>query len=247
MSDPYVIHDPSTDRFFASILDIDSGSIRLAISPPNLATGTWKTFNVKFAGCPDQPSIAISSDKFAVSANVFGNNCTGDFLGSEQILISKVYLLGSSSSGPAVQVIGPNPNQFSLHPVQTFGTNQRMIFVTDKTGDGQTSLNVVSYDGQVPNAKRTTSNIAIITTAIPPGAEQPGSTILLNTNDGRVLSAAISPDNKTVWITLNDACRPQGDTNNRSCIRLIEFDSLTTISYKILILALWELTFSILH
>jgi hypothetical protein len=208
-------------------LDIDSSSVRLAVSPPDLATGTWKTFNVKFAGCPDQPSIAVSSDKFAISANVFGNNCTGNFLGAEQILIRKADLLGSGSSAPAVQVSGPDQSQFSLHPVQTFGTNQRMMFVSDMTGDGATSLNVVSYDGQIPNARRTISNIAIITTAIPPGAEQPGSTILLNTNDGRILSSAIASDNKTVWVTLNDACRPQGDTKNRSCIRLVEFDSTT--------------------
>lgn len=225
LSDPYLVYDTSNDRFFASILDITSNSVRVAVSQTNDPNGTWNTFNFVFAGCPDQPFIATSSDKFAVGGNVFANNCTGGFIGTQNILVKKSDLISGSPS-PLVQISTPDSAAFSEHPVKTFGSDQRMIFVSVSLGDRQNAIKTITYNGQVPSAVRSISSAGpISTTAVPPRAVQPGTTTLVETNDGRIMSAMMAPDNKMIWVAFNDACKPTGDTQIRSCAHVVQFDS----------------------
>jgi len=206
-------------------LDITSNSVRVAVSQTNDPTGTWNTFNFVFAGCPDQPFIATSSDKFAVGANVFASHCNGGFIGAQNILVKKSDLI-SGSVNPVVQISTPDSTSFSEHPVKTFGMDQKMIFVSVKLGDRQHAIKTITYNGQVPSAVRNISSVGpIITTAVPPRAVQPGTTTLIETNDGRIMSAMMAPDNKMIWVAFNDACVPAGDTKARSCAHVVQYDS----------------------
>jgi len=68
----------------------------------------------------------------------------------------------------------------------------------------------------------------------PPNARQKGSSVLLDTGDARVLSAAWR--NGSLWIAGDEQCAPPGDTMTRTCLRIIEVDAaspgvLQEISY----------------
>jgi hypothetical protein len=225
LSDPFLVYDTSTDRFFASILDITSDSVRVAVSQTNDPTASWNTYNFVFSNCPDQPFIAVSADKFAAGANTFSSSCSGDFAGAQDIVVGKADLIGGSGN-TVFQITQPDVNSFSEHPVRTFGTDQKMLLVSVKWGDNQGTIKTITYTGQVPNAQRTTGSVGqIINTVLPPRAIQPSTSQRVQTNDGRLQSAVMSPDNRMVWLTFNDACFPSGDAQIRSCVHLVQFDS----------------------
>ncbi len=66
-------------RWFASISDVTTHSIRIAVSKTGDPTGVWRTYNFPFESlpnnCSDQPFIAVSDDKLAIGVNTWSNNC----------------------------------------------------------------------------------------------------------------------------------------------------------------------------
>ena len=80
ISDPNIVFDNSTKRFFASLMDITNQSIKVAVSAPNDPNpSTWNVFNFRIGRCPDQPFITVSSNKVAVSFNTFTSPCVAPF------------------------------------------------------------------------------------------------------------------------------------------------------------------------
>ena len=80
ISDPNIVFDNSTKRFFASLMDITNQSIKVAVSAPNDPNpSTWNVFNFRIGRCPDQPFITVSSNKVAVSFNTFTSPCVASF------------------------------------------------------------------------------------------------------------------------------------------------------------------------
>ena len=70
ISDPNIVFDNSSKRFFASLMHQSNESIRVAVSAPNDPKSAWKVVNFKVGNCPDQPFIGVSSDKVAISTIV---------------------------------------------------------------------------------------------------------------------------------------------------------------------------------
>jgi hypothetical protein len=66
-------------RWFASISDLTTHSIRIVVSKTNDPTGVWRTYNFPFESlpnnCSDQPFIRVSDDKLVISVNTWSNNC----------------------------------------------------------------------------------------------------------------------------------------------------------------------------
>lgn len=235
ITDPILLYDNSSSRFFASIVDVDDGSVRLAVSHPNDPLLEWNTFRFKFSltglDCPDQAYIAVSSDKLAVGANVFSNQCSsnGQYLGSQHIIVNKTNIITASSNTSATHNFYASPRDlsgFSERPVRNSGTQEKIIFVSVNTGYNVDSVRLIEYSGQVPTIERTVTSIPINMIVYPPGATQPESNIRLDTT-GRLQSAAMSTDNNNIWLTSMDGCRAVGDNQIRSCIRLIEIDMST--------------------
>jgi hypothetical protein len=235
ITDPILLYDNSSNRFFASIVDVDEGSVRLAVSQPNNPLLEWNTFRFKFSStgidCPDQAYIAVSSDKLAVGANVFSNHCGSDavYLGSQHIIVNKTDITTPPSNNSANLNFYPSPRDlsgFSERPARNSGTQEKIIFVSVNTGDDVDSVKMIEYSGQVSAIERTVTLIPIDTILYPPGATQPESNIRLDTT-GRLQSAAMSTDNNNIWLTSMDGCRAVGDNQIRSCIRLIEIDMST--------------------
>ena len=76
ISDPNIVFDNSSKRFFASLIDISNQSVKVAVSAPNDPNpSTWNVFNFRIGQCPDQPFITVSSNKVAISFNTFTSDC----------------------------------------------------------------------------------------------------------------------------------------------------------------------------
>src|SRR5438093_6592669 len=91
-------------------------------------------------------------------------------------------------------------------------------------GGGVYKLSLFSVTVAAPNAN-------VVVTLLPigndlgqlnssPDARQVGTVHLIPTGDPRVLDAAWYRDR--LWLSLNHACSPPGDTETRACIRLIQ-------------------------
>src|SRR5919202_4315612 len=77
-------------RWFASISDVTTHSIRIAVSKTGDPTGVWRTYNFPFESfpnnCSDPPFIALSDDRVASGVNTWSNNC--DWTNNNNNLIS---------------------------------------------------------------------------------------------------------------------------------------------------------------
>lgn len=224
VSDPRIMYDAGSGRWFAAVSDITQSTVKVAVSTSSTPS-SFRIFVFKFSNCPDYPTIGLNNDKFAVSVNLFGHNCNGRYAGVQYYIISKSYMIGSTST-PVYSRSSPNTSIFSLQPVQALSSSSTLLMVT--VGDDlSTSATVYSFSNppSTNNAPTSIINYPIHTTHIPPDALQLGTSNQLDTGDARILDAAWYQGK--LWLTFNDACTPSGDVQVRSCARLTQINTST--------------------
>jgi hypothetical protein len=228
-TDPRVIFDAQSGRWFATYLQLvttgqtGSSSIVLAASATSDPTGAFCLYRL---GNPtaetfvqDFPQVGVSADKVVVTYNGFSFAGSGPFIGAGYYAVNKADLAACSAS-PHVVRSTPKPSRFSLHPVQTLDATSTLYMALH---DSTTGLTVIALDG-VPGASpvmETPTPRTIRSWVAPPNAVQPSSSVLLDTGDDGVLSGAFR--NSSLWVAGNEGCTPAGDTQVRSCVRVIEF------------------------
>ena len=218
-ADPRIFYDPGSNRWFAALMDISTNSIHIAASTSEDPTDNWYVYDFPFSNCPDQPSIGVSEDKFVVSVNTFANLCNGGFTGAQFTVADKADMLNGTT--PRFVQSAPDPLLFSLHVAETQDPPSTPdIEMVSVDNGGSTYAIVIELDGKVPNVSASDSFIPIQPTNVPPKAIQPDTIKRLETNDARVLDA--EEYRGGLWFSFNDACIPEGDTQTRSCLRLIE-------------------------
>jgi hypothetical protein len=227
LSDPQVSFDAGSGRWFASIIDISTNQVLIAVSTSNDPTGTFNLYALTDgANLPDQPVTGTNDDKYVVSVNDF-NSAGTSFLGVHYWVLNKSELVaGASTIHFATNT--PDPNMFSLHPAQHLSSSTTFYLVTDCTGSCVPSPNsqtntetVVSLTGVPPGTVTVSStSFSIATSVIGPNAAQPGTRTLLVTNDNRVESVVW--ESNSLWASWNDACVPSGDSATRTCLRLVQ-------------------------
>lgn len=241
LSDPKVLYDSASGRWFSSIIVAPNGfaaggDIEIAVSTGNDPTGTWQLYLLVVNDfLPDQPLIGVSDDKFTVSANDYVGLYLGTgsghevFEGAQYWVLNKSELLAGASTID-YDSIGPDINLQSVYPAQSLSptTTQYMVTVgASDTGFSSTSVKLISITGVPPSTVTVTLVLLPIATAsIPPNAVQPGTNINVTTNDQRVLSAAWFQGN--LWYSLTDSCIPSGDTQTRSCARITEISTTSS-------------------
>jgi hypothetical protein len=220
-SDPQVIYDAPSGRWFASYFQSKTGasSVILAVSTSSdpstgfclyrLGNPTSETFE------HDQPWLGVSDDKVGISYNAFTGN---SFLGAGYYVVNKSQLLTCTPS-ISVARIPPDPNLFSLRATPSLSSTSTLYLIENDN----TFLTMIAVDG-VPGVgagiSMTTRILPIRSWIAPPNAPQPGSAVLLDTGDERITSVAWQ--NGSLWLAGNESCVPQGDTRVRSCLRFIE-------------------------
>src|SRR5467141_5239575 len=226
LSDPQVSFDASSGRWFASIININTNQVLVAVSTSNDPTSTFNLYAISDGtNLPDQPVAGTNDDKYVVSVNDF-NSAGTSFLGVHYWVVSKADLVAGVTAHIASSA--QDPNMFSLHPAQHLSSSTTFYMVTDCTGScvpsptSQTNTETVVFLTGVPPGTVTvsSSSFSISTSVIGPNAAQPGTSTTLATNDNRVESVAW--ESNSLWASWNDACVPSGDSATRTCLRLVQ-------------------------
>ena len=197
LSDPSLLFDSQSGRWYASISDTTTQSIRVAISKTDNPTGIWRVYDFPFKSqsnnCSDQPFIGVSNDKFVVAVNNWANNCDWysdnrppEFRGVQFTVADKADLLSGgggdydnrSSNIRSVQS-DPNLSNFSLHPVVTLSPTSSLLIVS--VGDlNYKKLQVFHIDGPISNLHIKVISDLIQTTHVPPDGIQPTTNLRRN-------------------------------------------------------------------
>ena len=268
-SNSHIDGNNNNRRWFASISDVTTHSIRIAVSKTNDLTGVWRTYNFPFESlpnnCSDQPFIALSADKLAIGVNTWSNNCdwsndliSPKFRGAQFVVADKNDLLAEEGSAhiKAMQSV-PNTKCFSLRPALNLSPTTALYLVTaddfnhnkvqilaidgkmsnlyiDKAIFGNIHTTNISPDGIQPLiSSRTNNNNNNDNNGQQNGQQESLATVkekhpeyFVHTGDARVQSPIWYKGK--LWLALNVGCFINGDTYNRSCIRIIEFDTNTS-------------------
>ena len=261
-------------RWFASISDVTTHSIRIAVSKTNDPTGIWRTYNFPFESlpnnCSDQPFIAVSHDKLAIGVNTWSNNCdwsnnntniisSPQFRGVQFVIADKNDLLAEQQLAriKSMQTF-PNTKYFSLRPALNLSPTTAIFLIT--TDDfNHDKVQILAIDGQLSNLhiNKAISGIIHLTNISPDGI-QPLTFSKMNNNNSNNNDDNIGQKNTQqqevlatvkkehpeyfvhtgdarvqspiwykgkLWFALNVGCFINGDTQSRSCIRVIEFDT----------------------
>lgn len=244
-SDPKILYDASSGRWFATLIDytftssgliVQFSRVMIAVSS-NSDPNTWAIYSVTGTfglgpfpvdGITDQPIIGVSDDKFVVSVNDFALDNGGgqSFQGAQFWVLNKSELVAFASSVDFAS-FGPNPSLISVHPAQSLSSTTTEYMVTvgvNTTYNGCVDCNpqLLAVTGLPPgNVTVTSTSLPVLPIRRVPAAVEPGGGI--NTDDTRVLSAAWFQGK--LWFTLHEGCIPSGDTVTRSCVRLVQLDT----------------------
>ncbi len=225
-SDPRIIYDADSGRWFASYLEFEpyffyESAIILAVSTSSSPTLFCKYLipgpsNV----LQDFPQLGVSHDKVMVSYNGFRFPTFTSYAGAGYYVVDKAGLLGCASSVLAAEA-APDPSRATMFPVQSLSTTNDLYVAMHTPSSSSLALMTVSGVPGVGVVTETAASLPINPWIAPPPAAQQGTSgVLLDTGDDRVLSAAWQ--NGSLWLAGNEGCTPAGDTAVRSCVRLIE-------------------------
>src|SRR6266571_2929464 len=244
ISDPVLLFDNLSGRWFASISDITEHSIRVAVSKTEDPTGIWTIYNFPFMlqsnNCSDQPFIGVSEDKVVVTVNNWGNDCNWpsgnrppEFRGVQLTVADKSDLMNGSSYAKALQSES-DLSYFSLHPIINLSPTSTLLIAT--AGDfGHNTIQIFHVDGTLHNLQIKVISYPIQPTHVAPdGVQSLAQSIIrqlsreapiVGTGDARIQSG--SSYQGKLWLAFNDGCFIIADTKSRSCIRLVEIDTIT--------------------
>ncbi len=238
MSDPKVMFDNQSKRWFASIIanvkpPASNYSLYLAVSETSDPRGSWYIYrivrdnmsasataaNVIPAGSlPDQPILGVSNDKVVLSVNEFAGGVS--FSGMQYIVMNKETLVSGGSLTGNYQS-EEQTNVASLHPAELITPSNDIYMVSTNFG-GTSSILLATISGNVSNLSISEVNITANTISSPPTGVDPGGADI-DTDDGRVLDAFWKQGN--LWLSLTDGCTPSGSTTAQSCARVIELNT----------------------
>ena len=176
---------------------------------------------------PDFPAVGINDDKVVLTANAFRGN---SFLGTEFLVINKANLV-SGTSAPSTY-FPPPQGLFTIQPAHSLSSTTT-LYMAAVAYNSATSLRVWSVQG-VPGVGAgvtfTTVNSTINALTSPPDAKQLGTTVLIQTNDNRLLDAVYR--NGALWVSANSACVPTSDASTRARLRLIHLSAASGLTKK---------------
>lgn len=232
LTDPRVLYDAPSDRWYMSISDVDSSKVLLAVSRSADPTGAWAVYPFAAGGCADQPHVGVSDTVVVVAADIFGNcdEASSPVLGSELWTINKQQLVAGATS-IASTTFGPDHMLATMVPVQSLSPTETE-YVVSVDNPSSRVVHLFAVDGTPPGAVHV-QQVALLPIAMlsqPPNAEQPLASIpgrqpMIQTNDDRILDAVW--ENDKLWFSANSACIPTGDTTLRACGRIAELSTAT--------------------
>ncbi|HET8605400.1 MAG TPA: fibronectin type III domain-containing protein [Gaiellaceae bacterium] len=217
MTDPRVLFDQVSGRWFAVVFDISRRELDVAVSQTAAPNGAWTVYSLPSTGCPDQPRLGSSDAVVVVTDDLF-SSCRGSgrFLGGEVIVLSKPDLLAGVAS-PRKASFGPDERFAAVTPAVSLGSTAREYLVAvEQAGTG---IQLIHVDGT------DMTTLPFVTVDLPtllqdpPAAPQRGSDQLVDSGDNRVQNAIW--EQGRIWLTSAATC----PAAPRSCGRVIQLDA----------------------
>ena len=227
--DPKIIYDTASGRFFASYVEVDgagNGFLRLAISTTSDPTGTWALYSASYGGAfPDYAGIGLTDDKFTISYNLF-ETITGFFIGEQTLVVEKAHVVAGGTA--SVFFFPVNVTRFTVRPAHqlTAGADQYLTTFDAFAAFPPTDMLVIRITGTPAlgtTAEASAVSLPIILQDIPPLSVTAGPGVI-DSGDFRLLEAVWR--NNSLWSSASAACTPSGDSIVRSCIHLIEVETV---------------------
>jgi len=226
VSDPQIMWDPATNRWYYSAIDItkavtgQSFNVLLfgwskAATPAALSSKSWCQFGVYYGGTgasnvlPDYPKLGDTSNFLLIGHNDFNAKGTG-YLGGSVTWIAKPkngVTTCPTKSFPKngvhfTKTPGGGSYAWTPEPVkQTDGSGTGYVLATDDVGGGGSSSVIYEYTvtrNSAGNAVFTApASITVPAYSAPPAAAQPGTADMLDTLDGRLFQTVSSSNPST--------------------------------------------------
>ncbi len=209
LSDPQVLWDPATSRFYYVVLDFSRSIFAVGFSKtasPN-TSADWCKYAANFGygtNIPDFPKLGDTQDFWTIGTNVFSSS--GTFLRADVDWITKPAAgttcpsAGSFRVGQKTNLLNADGSQaFTPIPArQTDFAHQGWIIASKDTTTGPgTFLSVFSItrnpDGTANIAGKALS-VSVSSYSLPPSAPQGGTSHRLDTLDGRLIQAVSAVD-----------------------------------------------------
>lgn len=218
--DPRIIYDQTDQRFILTAAEMDftgltNGHVVIAVSDTNDPTQTWHKWALNFMGrdptnttntFPDFPTLGLSNSAVYVATNQFEltQSCLSTDADNCQFSDAWVTVIGlpgliSPASNPTLTVTTFRDVQtaagqlaFSIQPALTYGApGSEFLAAADFSASPNNTLNLFS----IPTTGTPTLNavnMSVPSFALPPDAQQAGSSNLIASNDFRLLNAVWS-------------------------------------------------------
>ncbi len=237
-SDPRCHYDAATNTWFATVLFINdpgtASTLDVAFNTSGDPTTDWSVFRIDTTradapasfGCPcfgDQPRLGIDGSNIYVSTDEF-SILGPEFNGGQIYAISKSDLVSHSSNVHFVHYKDLSLGGslvFAVEPALTFGPAPAEYFLSsldpNGTGDNRIGVWALTDVARVSSGGTPHLSSLIVSSepyAIPPQAEQKGSTSLLDSGDDRMQQTQFI--NGEIWGELDTAVTPTGDSAQRA-------------------------------
>lgn len=216
MSDPRLVFDANSGRWFIVAFDVSRTETDLGVSTSADPTKSWQIYTLPAAGCPDQPRIAVSDTMVAITYNLFVSCASRvpPYIGGVVKLIDKQALL--SGAAPASNTYGPDPRFITIAPAAPLDGGSTIYLVSTDYTNSQVILYTATAVGQ---ASIPLQRIFVhLLQASPPPAQE-GSAVPLDSSDNRVQDAFTNGGN--IWLAANDGCSVAGGPL-QGCIRYLD-------------------------
>jgi hypothetical protein len=243
VSDPRVLYDPTSRRWFASMIDVnvdDNGTptsgnhFLFAVSQTSDPTGAWK--GTQFLGDPtgtrltDFPRLGVNRDGVYLVGDNFNVS------GGQQDVPETISIVAYRKS----DLLSPTPNFsnasnfFNLDPNNAGIVSQPIVDFGPSTGREPflavdfnlfSTLNRYDLVGTTNPTFTATQSITVPATAAPPGAHQPDTPDKIDTNDDR-FDAYVFKVGNSIW-GVHTTAFPANARTPQAALRWYQIDATT--------------------
>jgi hypothetical protein len=228
LSDPMVLWDPHTQRFYFNVWDTNSASMVIGFSkssnPATVTTTDWcsykDTFGYPSTSFPDYPKLGQTKDFLLIGVNFYPTSSSLTSTQSDLLWAAKPQGTGTITTCPASPTHGKISNVLNQDGTQAFTlvpaiqTDPSSTGYMVATADIECSSNPCGNTGNFLTLFKITNNagtpqvtlvktITVTTYMVPPSAPQSGTANKLDTLDGRLTHAVSGFDPRvnatTIW------------------------------------------------
>jgi len=224
-SDPKLFYDPVSQRFFATVLFINSSGSKswwmLAVSDSNSvpSSGVWTkwAFDPTIAApnfFADFPGFGYDGNAVYITSNMFSS-----IIRVDMAVIPKQQLLDGVANPTFTQLTDIRQSNgaraFTIQPAHMFGTGN--AFFASNTGRNGSTIYFYRINNPLGSPSLTKTSSSVSSYSVPPDASQSGGGTLINTGDDRMMNVAWR--NNRLW------CAHNTNSGGLAAARWYEFDT----------------------